>query len=170
MKALQSRVSSHPIGRRITGRAQDDGHLDPYLSRHKPPEPALCPRCGLHFDKGRWQRGRAPVGAQPYLCPACRRIEDDLPGGVVTLHRLPRHLKDQVIGLVRNVEAAENAEHPLNRVIAIEDAEDGLVVRTTDIHLPRRLGEAVKRAYHGTLDIDFDDDGYFARVDWHPAV
>jgi hypothetical protein len=88
----------------------------------------------------------------------------------VTLHRLPRHLKDQVIGLVRNVEAAENAEHPLNRVITIEDAEDGLVVRTTDIHLPRRLGEAVKRAYHGTLDIDFDDDGYFARVDWHPAV
>lgn len=170
MTAFPSRGSTHPAGRRLAGRAQSDGPLDPYLSRHKPPAPASCPRCGLHFAEGRWQRGWAPEGARPYLCPACRRIEDNLPGGILTLHDVPQHLKDQIIGLVRNVAAAENAEHPLNRVIAIDDADDGLVVRTTDIHLPRRIGEAVKHAHHGTLDMHFDDDGYFARVDWHPAA
>jgi hypothetical protein len=170
MKAIQSRGSIHPAGRRITGRAQQDGLLDPYLSRHKPPEPASCPRCGAHFDKGRWQWGWAPEGALPHLCPACRRIEDGLPGGVVTLHDVPQRLRDQIIGLVRNEESAENAEHPLNRIIAVDDAGDSVVIRTTDIHLPRRLGEAMKRAYHGTLDLHFDDDGYFVRVDWHPAA
>jgi hypothetical protein len=170
MKASQSHGSFHPAGRRTTGRAQQDGLLDPYMSRHKPPEPALCPRCGAHFDKGRWQWGWAPEGARPHLCPACHRIEDELPAGVVTLHHMPPHLEDQIIGLVRNEEVAENAEHPLNRIIAIEDAEGNVVVRTTDIHLPRRIGEAIKHAYHGTLDMHFDDDGYFARVDWHPAA
>ena len=92
----------------------------------------------MHFDKGRWQWGWAPVGAQPYLCPACRRIEDNLPDGLLTLHGVPPRLKDQ--------------------------AEDAVVVQTTDIHLPRRIGEAVKHAYRGTLDMHFDDDGYFARV------
>ena len=37
---------------------------------------------------------------------------------------------------------------------------------TTDIHLPRRIGEAVKRAFHGTLDEHFDEGGYFVRVNW----
>lgn len=167
MKTFQSHGSFHPADRRIAGRAQRDEGLDPYLSRHKPPEPAACPRCGAHIDKGRWQWGRAPEGAQPHLCPACRRIEDNLPGGVLTLHNVPQRLRGQIIGLVRNEEAAENAEHPLNRIIAVDDAGDDVVVRTTDIHLPRRIGEALKRAYHGTLDTRFDDDGYFARVDWH---
>lgn len=130
----------------------------------------MCPRCGAHFAKGRWQWGSAPDGAQPHLCPACRRIEHDLPGGVVTLHDVPPRLKEQIVGLVRNEEAAENAEHPLNRIIAVDDTEDGLVIRTTDIHLPRRIGEALKRAYHGTLAMHFDDEGYFVRLDWHPSA
>jgi len=88
----------------------------------------------------------------------------------VTLHQVPQHLKGQIIGLVHNEEAAERAEHPMNRVISVDDEEDRVTVRTTDIHLPRRIGEALKRAYHGRLDMHFDDDGYFTRVDWHPPA
>lgn len=40
------------------------------------------------------------------------------------------------------------------------------MITTTDIHLPRRIGEAVKRAYHGNLKEHFEEDGYFVRVDW----
>jgi hypothetical protein len=40
------------------------------------------------------------------------------------------------------------------------------VISTTDIHLPRRIGEALKRAFHGELDMHFDEAGYFVRVDW----
>jgi len=169
MKASQSQTSVHATGRRIAGRAQRDGVLDPYLSLNKPPGPALCPRCGVHFEKGRWQRGPVPEGAPAHLCPACHRIEDNLPGGVLTLHEVPQRLRAQIIGLIRNEEAAENVEHPLNRVMAVDHVEDGFVVRTTDIHLPRRIGEALKRAYGGTLEMHFDDDGYFARVNWQSA-
>lgn len=170
MKDSQLHQPFPRVGRRVAGRAQSDGLIDPYLSRHKPSGPAVCPRCGVHFEKGRWQWGKPPEGAQPHRCPACRRIDDNLPGGIVTLRHVPDGLKDQIVGLIRNEEAAENAEHPLNRIIAIDATEEDIVVRTTDIHLPRRIGEALKRAYHGTIEMHFADDGYFARVDWHPAV
>jgi len=32
--------------------------------------------------------------------------------------------------------------------------------------MPRRIGEAIKRAYRGTLDMHFDDAAYFVRADW----
>ena len=86
----------------------------------------------------------------------------------MTLHGdiVGRH-KDQIIGLARNEEAAEKGEHPLNRIISIEATDEGLVISTTDIHLPRRIGEALKRAFHGELAMHFDEAGYFVRIDWH---
>ena len=89
------------------------------------------------------------------LCAACRRINDKFPAGVVTLR-----------GEFAHQEEAENKEHPLNRIINIEDDEQGVVINTTDIHLPRRIGEAVKRAFHGEIEDDFEKDGYFVRVNW----
>lgn len=79
-----------------------------------------------------------------------------------------RQHKDEITGLARNEEAAEKSEHPLNRIASIEESDEGLVIHTTDIHLPRRLGEALRRAFHGTLDMHFDEAGYFVRVDWRP--
>jgi DNA polymerase/3'-5' exonuclease PolX len=33
-------------------------------------------------------------------------------------------------------------------------------------HKPRRIGEAVKRAFHGEIEDNFEKDGYFVRVNW----
>ena len=40
------------------------------------------------------------------------------------------------------------------------------MINTTDIHLPRRIGDAVKRAFHGDIEDHFEKDGYFVRVTW----
>lgn len=52
----------------------------------------------------------------------------------------------------------------------IEESEDGLVISTTDIHLPRLIGAALKPAFHGSLDVKFDDTAYFVRIDWRPPA
>jgi len=156
-------------GRRSAGRAQRDHILDPYQAQQKLEEPTACPQCGAVYHHGRWQWGHRPDGAHEASCPACRRIADDLPAGIVTLHgAFARQHAAEITRLARNEEDAEKAEHPLNRIIAIAETEDGLAITTTDIHLPRRLGEAVKHAFHGTIEIHYDDSGYFARVDWQP--
>jgi len=155
--------------RRTAGRAQRDHILDPYQARQKPLEPTACRQCGSVYHHGRWQWGQRLVDAHEDLCPACHRINDGLPAGIVTLHggATQKH-KDEIIGLVRNQETAEKGEHPLNRIISIEEKDEDLVVSTTDIHLPRRIGEALTRAFHGTLGMHFDEAGYFVRVDWRP--
>ena len=68
--------------------------------------------------------------------------------------------------MARHQEEAEKSEHPLNRIIKIDEDADGIVINTTDIHLPRRIGEAVERAFHGSLNENFDEGGYFVRVNW----
>jgi NMD protein affecting ribosome stability and mRNA decay len=159
-------MNSHAKGRRISGRAQQDHILDPYQTQKKPQEPTACPKCGAVYQKGRWHWGLKPADAHAELCPACRRVNDGLPAGVLTLHGdWARQHKEELIGLARNEEAAEKPEHPLNRIAKIEETEEGLVISTTDIHLPRRIGEAVKRAFHRQLDLHFDDAGYFLRAD-----
>lgn len=167
MKSMMQSPRPGQSGRRTAGRAQRDHILDPYQAQQKLPEPTVCRQCGAVFHHGRWQWGQRPAGAHEELCPACRRINDRLPAGVVSLHGdLVRQRKDQIIGLARNEEAAENGEHPLNRIASIEETGDGLAISTTDIHLPRRIGEALRRAFHGELDMHFDEAGYFVRVEW----
>ncbi len=171
MKAMQQSPRSAGAGRRIAGRAQNDHILDPYQARHKPKEPTACPQCGAIYHHGRWQWGEKPEDAHAMRCPACQRIADAMPAGIVTLHGefAIRH-KAEMTGLARNEENAEKSEHPLNRIISIDETEAGLTIATTDIHLPRRLGEALRRAFHGSLDIHFDEAGYFVRVDWRPPA
>ena len=155
--------------RRILGRAQDDGIGDPYKLRRKLPEPTRCPACGAVYHEGHWQWVELPpAGAHDELCPACHRINDKYPAGVVTLEGPEvREHEEEIVNLARNLEQAEKQEHPLNRIMAIDmERPDKLIITTTDVHLPRRIGTAVHHAFHGDLKLHFDEDDYFMRVDW----
>ena len=77
-----------------------------------------------------------------------------------------REHKEEMIRLARHQKDAEKKEHPLDRIISIEDDVQGIVINTTDIHPPRRIGDAVKRAFHGEIEDNFEKDGYFVRVIW----
>ncbi|MGA8756619.1 MAG: BCAM0308 family protein [Stellaceae bacterium] len=156
--------------RRIAGHAQQDHILDPYQAQQKLHEGRVCGQCGAAYHDGRWQWMAHAEGAHEALCAACRRINDKFPAGVVTLRGdFAKEHKEEMVHLARHQEEAEKNEHPLNRIISIEEDVHGIVMTTTDIHLPRRIGEAVKRAFHGEIEAKFEEDGYFVRVDWTPA-
>lgn len=172
MKTHDTPPSGRPKGRRIAGRAQDDHVIDTYKLRRKLADRTRCPRCGAVYHAGRWQwMATPPAAAAEEMCTACHRIADAYPAGVVTLEApgLDR-LKPEIVALARNLETAEKGEHPLNRIMGIEDRQgEALVITTTDIHLPRRIGEAVQRAFHGDLEVHYDEQNYFVRVDWTRA-
>jgi hypothetical protein len=158
-----------PIGGYRWGRAQWDHILDPYKRPQKLAEPAVCPQCGAVYQTGRWHWVARPKDAHEVVCQACHRINDRYPAAVITLSgALTAQQKADMINLARHQEATEKAEHPLNRIINFEEGPDQIVVNTTDIHLPQRIGEAIKSAFHGTLERHFDEHGYFVRVNWTP--
>lgn len=118
----------------------------------KLPELAGCPRCSASYREGRWTWRKPPVGAYEHVCPACARIEDDYPAGVLQLEGafVGEH-RDELIALIRNVEERERSEHPLKRVMKIEDTGAGFSVATTDGKLAQSLGRALEHAYAGSL-------------------
>ena len=141
---------------------------DPYKARRKLPEPAVCPQCKAVYRQGRWRWGDPPAGATEVLCQACHRINDRYPAGELTLGGafLNAH-KAEILHLARNEEKLESGEHPLYRIMEVEDRGQTVVITTTDIHLPRRIGEAIHRAYKGDLDFHYEEESYAIRVRWN---
>jgi NMD protein affecting ribosome stability and mRNA decay len=141
----------------------------PGRPRGKAPELAACPGCGASYREGRWTWKSAPAGSYEQTCPACERIADGYPAGVlhvggdfVAAHRA------ELIGLIRHVEERERAEHPLKRVMAIEDEGDGFVVKTTDAKLAASLGRALRKSHAGRLvqPKTTAEKGNLVRVHW----
>jgi hypothetical protein len=116
------------------------------------------------YEAGRWRWAEIPPAqAHEELRPACHRIADHYPAGIVTLKgAMVRQHRDEILGIARNAEAAEKGERPLNRIMSIAEPDpETLVITTTDIHLPRRIGETVDRPLSGELRIHYDAENYF---------
>lgn len=143
-------------------------HLDDsYKARGKIHEPSVCPQCGAVFQGGRWQWLPEPETPRHETCPACHRIRDDMPAGYVRLEGdfLAKH-RTEIISVARNLEQKEKAQHPLQRIMKIADEDNAVVLTTTDSHLARDIGEAIRHAYQGDLELHYNPDENLARVHW----
>jgi hypothetical protein len=141
---------------------------DPYKATRKRADPGVCPQCMAVYLAGRWRWvDTALPKAQWQLCPACHRIKDKYPAGRIMLMGkfLAKH-GPEIMRLVRNVEAIERREHPLQRIMEVQPSDDRTVITTTDIHLPRRVGHALVGAYKGKLETKYDQGGYFVDMRW----
>ncbi len=140
---------------------------DPYMTRSKIPEPAYCPECGAVFHEGRWQWLSRPAAAKEHLCPADARVRDRVPASFLTLGGgfFMEH-KEEIMNLVRNFETRQKAEHPMKRIMGMEDQEQGMVITFTEPHIARGIGEAIHDAYEGELDYAYQDEENMLRVYW----
>lgn len=165
MKTEQASHTSFRPGQHI--QIMDDVRHDPFREREKLTEPCMCKSCDAVYHKGHWQWLPAPENAHMTTCPACKRIEQKMPAGYVSIKGAfaQAHL-DEVLNLVRNVEAREKAEHSQKRIMEIEHLADEWLTTTTDIHLAHGIGEALYKAYKGKLDSHFNKDEYLLRVSW----
>jgi NMD protein affecting ribosome stability and mRNA decay len=118
------------------------------------------------FHEGRWRRDGAPAEARRTLCPACRRIKGRNPAGYLKLRLSPTAPREEILALVHNEAGREGKEHPLSRIIAVEEGKNEILVSTTDTHLPQRIGEALRHAYHGELTLRYSKDQQLVRAWW----
>jgi hypothetical protein len=94
-------------------------------------------------------------------------MRDQDPAGFLTLSgRFLAEHQQEILNLARNEEAAEKAEYPLHRIMDIEERPDGILITTTDIHLPRRIAEALHHAYRGDIEVHSVGEDRSLRVHW----
>jgi hypothetical protein len=145
----------------------DEAPHDPYQAKGKYAEPCRCGDCGLIFHNGRWVRGDSPHEARSVRCPACHRIHDKIPAGYIVLEGpfVDAH-RGELLALMRHEETQESADHPLHRIMSVEEEPGRVTVTTTDIHTARRIGEAARHAWHGELELNYGRNEYSLRATW----
>ena len=158
----------HTIGSPVRhDRVLHEREHDPYKSRGKLAEPTECPECHAVFHKGRWQWMDVPAKSHQEMCPACHRIQDKYPAGFVTVQgEFFKAHSGELRQLIENVGERAKTEHPLERIMNIEEEGNGVLVTTTDIHLARGIGEALHHAYQGELEFHYNDEENMLRVHW----
>jgi NMD protein affecting ribosome stability and mRNA decay len=161
----ERRAQDNPRG----GRDQliRDERSDPYREREKLPDGTRCPDCGAVYREGRWCWGSDSQPRHETRCAACRRIRDGYPAGFLSLRGgFVKEHREEILGLLRNAEAQEKAEHPLKRIMELREVDDGIELTTTDLHLARGLGRALQNAYQGELTLDFVEGETLLRAAW----
>jgi hypothetical protein len=127
----------------------------------------VCQDCGIFHHAGRWYFGTRPDGQLVNgVCPACQRVREKYPAGTL---RIPDSLltqRETVLALIRHVEAAEKAEHPLERLMWIAEADGHLVVTTTGVHLAREIAHKLAKQFHEKPRFRYADGEELVHVDW----
>jgi NMD protein affecting ribosome stability and mRNA decay len=141
---------------------------DSYMSMTKLPEPTVCSKCGVVFTNGRWTWKESDKNAHKIICPACRRQADNYPAGRIKLSGMFfQDHKEEILNLIQNIEKQEKQDHPLERIMAIRGNKAVTTVTTTGIHVARRIGEALSRAYKGDYRLNYANEDEQVQVTWH---
>jgi NMD protein affecting ribosome stability and mRNA decay len=120
------------------------------------------------FDEAEFARLSASAGTRTMLCPACRKIRDAYPEGIVTLRwpDLDKH-EAEVRGLISNEEARALAVNPLARVMKIVTFNKReMEVQTTSDQLAQRIGRELVRAFGGKASYRWAHKDMMLRVEW----
>ena len=147
---------------------------DVYLPKQGSREVTLCSKCGAFYWNKRWStdaadlsKAQAEAPTAKVVCPACQRMHDDNPAGIVTLsgEYLLQHEND-ILNMIKHVEANTRAKNPLARIMEIQQENKVLTISTTDAKLAQKLGKELYKAHKGELHFQWSQAESFSRVNW----
>ncbi len=164
-----------PIENPVNVRNHVSNFGDPYILDLDMGEVAVCRECRSVYANHRWELERQAAedlaNAKQIidtLCPACQKIRDRVPNGIVTLSGdfvMPH--EDSLVSIIKRENEKSMDTNPLERVMDIETSESNLVIMTTNEKLAQKIGRAVKKAYHGEVEYKWSEDDKLVRVNWH---
>jgi NMD protein affecting ribosome stability and mRNA decay len=153
--------------------------IDPYLSKSNPKDFSICRQCHAIYHNKRWTldtkstRTLAKVrpaeqGRTVYtFCPACQKIQDRFPGGILSLKgSFMKEHREEILHRVKNEELKARHFNPLARIIDIHEENGAIEITTTNEKLAQRIGKSLHKAYKGDLIYKWSQSNKFTRVEW----
>jgi NMD protein affecting ribosome stability and mRNA decay len=147
---------------------------DVYIPKEGLKEVSFCTKCGILYRNKRWyidEQEQEAVRKDPHahglVCPACQRVEDNNPAGIVTLtgDYLSGHERE-ILDLVTNRETHHRAKNPLARIMSLNKNDGEVVISTTEEKLAEALGREMYKAHKGELHYRWSHSDRFVRVNW----
>jgi NMD protein affecting ribosome stability and mRNA decay len=151
-----------------------DSAGDPYLQKMGNSEMAICKKCRAVYHNKRWylddelyQKKASLKDTERILCPACLKIKDKFPGGVVRLtgEFLYKH-KEEIMNLIRNEEERARGFNPLERIMEVSKIKKGMEITTTNEKLAQRIARSLERAYQGSVEYKWSSGTKLLRAEW----
>lgn len=151
-----------------------DNASDPYLSSDGNNGVSVCRKCHAVYNNKRWYLDEEMYtqkvhrkGTHQVICPACQKVKDKFPGGILRLKGdfLKEH-KSDILNLIRNEEQRARGFNPLERIMAINNIKTGLEITTTNEKLAQRIGRSLRRAYQGHIEYKWSSDTKLLRAEW----
>lgn len=126
--------------------------------------------CGAVYQNKRWSRLQqvALSSREPALvCPACRRVADRNPAGIVSLSGsfLTVH-GSEINNNIKKIAGNATLKNPLGRIIDIHSKQDAITITTTDTRLARKIGRELFKSFGGDLRYDWSTGEDLVRVRW----
>ena len=158
------------------GRAKTS--TDPYVADQALKEPAVCRDCHALYHNKRWaidpiafEQAESDRQTQWVTCPACRKIAEGYPEGIVTLagDYLLEH-EEEIRNILKNEEGRVKAKNPLGRIMRMEKSNGELRIETTEQKLAEHLGRVLHRAHQGELQVQWTGDHAACRVHWERSL
>lgn len=151
-----------------------DNAKDPYLSKVRPSDMAICKKCSAIYHNKRWSLSKrtalkaAEKKRQAVLCPACQKKRDGFAEGFVTLKgEFVKKNRDELISMIKNRETRAIYYNPLSRIMDISVKRSGTIeVTTTTDKFAQRLGQLIQKAYNGKVEYKWSADTKITRVIW----
>lgn len=131
-----------------------EGLKDPFNASHQFKEPAKCPGLWPDINSGRRQLGLVMATTHRKRCTARSGVNNRRPAGVLTLSgELYRSKRKEIVRLILKTEHDIQFRHPLERIMHIEDSEEGQMTsfNFTGTRLPQRIITELKEEYQGKL-------------------
>ncbi len=147
---------------------------NPYLSEAGMKEPAICQTCQSVYRQKRWQLDPPAASqladdpaTQWVTCPACQKVAERYPEGILTLRGsyLWNH-EQEIRNILDNAVARFSSRNPLERIIRVQRSDDALIIETTANKLAEQLGRSLQKAHSGALQIDWQGTPVVCRVQW----
>ncbi|HEY3308527.1 MAG TPA: BCAM0308 family protein [Desulfuromonadaceae bacterium] len=150
-------------------------NTDAYVNEAGMKEIAVCTECKALYWNKRWYLDESvstglsnDMIRKEVLCPACHRIHDNNPAGIVTYSGdyLLKH-KVEIINTIKNSEEKARMKNPLARIMDIKEDQGSMIVSTTDDKLAQKLGRDIYKAHSGSLEYRWSRENNFLRVNWN---
>jgi NMD protein affecting ribosome stability and mRNA decay len=114
----------------------------------------FCKECEAVYYKKSWHHNlkdykklKENLPVKFSLCPACQMIKNRQFEGEIIVKNIPGKIKNDLINLAKTFCRRAFEVDPMDRLIAVKEAKEGLRITTTENQLAVRLAKKIKQTF-----------------------